>query len=175
MRGAGLPRPAAVTGIDLTSKAVAYVIKKQHCFFCQCIKEGGDYDMHSNFDWTYGASRQHGRQRTKQMCVIWPNTIFVEEDFLVAGAEAHGKVFRVHQVVIDEGRKAPKHLADGRLCTTTSSSATPDTTTARPATCKEHGGKHCLMKSATVRQVVTWLQKFGDQIPEKLGHVRSSS
>jgi hypothetical protein len=44
-----------------------------------------------------------------------------------------------------------------------------------PRDCKEHGGKHCLMKSATVRQVVTWLQKFGDQIPEKLGHVRSSS
>jgi hypothetical protein len=39
--------------------------------------------------------------------VIWPNTIFVEEDFLVADAEVHGKVFRVHQVVIDEGRKAP--------------------------------------------------------------------
>ena len=36
--------------IDLSFKAVAYVIKKQHWFFCQCTKEGGDYDMHTDFD-----------------------------------------------------------------------------------------------------------------------------
>jgi hypothetical protein len=45
-----------------------------------------------------------------------------------------------------------------------------------PCDCKEHGGNDCLMESAAVRQVVTWLQKkFGDKIPKKIGHVRSSS
>ena len=47
--------------IDLSFKAVAYVIKKQHWFFCQCTKEGGDYDMHTDFDWTYAGLR-------KKMC-----------------------------------------------------------------------------------------------------------
>jgi hypothetical protein len=44
--------------IDLSLKAVAYVIKKQHWFFCQCTKDGGDYDMHSDFDWTYAGLRE---------------------------------------------------------------------------------------------------------------------
>jgi hypothetical protein len=42
---------------------VAYVIKKQHWVFCQCTKEGGDYDMHSNFDWTYGGLRRRMFER----------------------------------------------------------------------------------------------------------------
>jgi hypothetical protein len=72
--------------------------------------------------------------------------------------------------------KAVKHLADGSSCTTISSSLNHHTRYDDGAPCdfKESGGKHCLMESATVRQVVTWLQKFGDQIPKKLGHVRSS-
>jgi hypothetical protein len=48
-------------------------------------------------------------------------------------------------------------------------SATLDAKTARPATAKG------LMESATVYQVVAWLQKRGGQIPKKLDHVRIPS
>jgi hypothetical protein len=54
--------------IDLTYKAVAYVIKKQHWFFCQCTKEGGDYDMHSNFDWTYAGLTQEDVRKGSHRC-----------------------------------------------------------------------------------------------------------
>jgi hypothetical protein len=104
--------------------------------------------------------------------VIWPNIIFAEEDFLVADAEAHGKVFRVHQVVIDEGLKAPDRWQLMYYDVELSHTRYDD---GAPCDCEEHGGRECLMESATVGQVVTWLQKFGDQIPKKLDHVRSSS
>jgi hypothetical protein len=45
-----------------------------------------------------------------------------------------------------------------------------------PCDCEERRARHGLrMESETIAQVVTWLQKFSDQVPKKLDHVKMSA
>jgi hypothetical protein len=105
---------------------------------------------------------------------LWPNTIFVEEEYLVRGTASHGKVFRVHGMVNDESLRAPNRWQLMLMYYDVELSHSLHDDDA-PCDCHEHGGMGCEMESAAVAQVVTWLQKFGDQVPKKLGHVKMSA
>jgi hypothetical protein len=45
-----------------------------------------------------------------------------------------------------------------------------------PCECTDgHGGRDCKMESSTIKQVVEWLEEFGDKCPKDLNHVQMSS
>ena len=44
---------------------------------------------------------------------LWPNTLFVDDEYLKSGASGYGKVWRVHSVVIDNKHKGNEKYIHG--------------------------------------------------------------
>ena len=96
---------------------------------------------------------------------LWPNTLFVDDEYLKSGASGYGKVWRVHSVVIDNKHKGNEKYMDYQLMYY-------DINKDRlgpPCSCEVHsGGVGCQMESSTVKEVVEWCEKYGEDIPPSL-------